>query len=44
VNVFLFYIREEDGCTRRENRTGSRGIRKRKEKRTVKRKKRDKKK
>ena len=29
MNVFLFYNREEGGCTRRENRTGSRGIRKR---------------
>ena len=54
MNVFLFYIREEDGCTRRGTRrrirSGRRGLRrdtrkrkKRKEKRTEMRKKRNKK-
>ena len=53
MNVFLFYIREEDGCTRRGTRrrirSGRRGLRrgtrkrkKRKEKRTEKRNKKKK--
>ena len=51
MNVFLFYSREEDGCTRRGIRRGGRGLRrgtrkrkKRKEKRTGKKMKRKKKK